>query len=142
MELLESGSSAENTVQSAQSEARDTLTEQLRMLQSTRRRHEQDIDELHVVQKTAQAAVDASAKFVAELLAEDREERQKAQDAQLSAMSSITWQVSYCLFKSTCSTWSAAFKSTCRTGPYRHRHAAALQDRCLFKSTCMSLNWQ
>jgi membrane-associated HD superfamily phosphohydrolase len=118
MELLESGSSAENTVQATQaSEARDTLTEQLRMLQSTRRRHEQDIDELHAAQKAAQAAVDASAKFVAELLAEDREERQKTQDAQLSAMSSITWQVAYCLFKSMCPTWSAAFKSTCRTGP-------------------------
>ena len=103
MELLEYGSSTDNTVQA--SEARDTLTEQLRTLQCTRRRHEQDIDELHAAQKTAQAAVDASAKFVAELLAEDREERQKTQDAQLSAMSSITWQVADCLFKSTCPTW-------------------------------------
>jgi hypothetical protein len=71
----------------------DVLAGRLRQLQDTRQAHERELSMLCAAQQEGQALVDESAKLVAELLAQEREEKQQAQDEQLQMMSTISVQV-------------------------------------------------
>lgn len=59
-------------------EARDTRMSKMQHLQEMRREHESRLDELREERRSAEAAVEQSAKFVANVLALEREERQVA----------------------------------------------------------------
>jgi hypothetical protein len=56
--------------------ARGALVEKLQLLQARRRGHEEELSALQEEQQVVEAAVDSSAKFVADVLALEREERQ------------------------------------------------------------------
>ena len=68
------------------------LAEKLRLVQGTRRQHELQLEGLLAEQADAQAAVDDTARYIADLLAQEREERQRAQDEQVRALANISWQ--------------------------------------------------
>jgi hypothetical protein len=68
------------------------FVEKLHLVQDARRQHEQQLQGLLAQQPAAQAAVDHTARYIADLLVLDREERQRAQDEQVRALANISWQ--------------------------------------------------